>query len=119
MSVRRRLAVTVGALATAALWALPALACPVCYGEAEGGVIDGTKMSVAFLGGLVYLVLFGGVGMVLVARRRALRSSDPRHGIHLVPGADGDDGAAADDPTSPDPRHDDGRTLPAEETSER
>jgi hypothetical protein len=118
VSGRRHLAVAVGALALAALWALPALACPVCYGEAEGGVIDGTRMSVAFLGGLVYLVLFGGVGMVLVARRRALRSGDPRHGLHLVAGADGG-GAADHDPTSPDPRHDDGRRAPAEETSER
>ena len=30
--------------------ALPALGCPVCYGEAEGEIITGTKWSVAFLG---------------------------------------------------------------------
>lgn len=56
--------------------ALPAAACPVCYGEAEGPVIEGTKWSVAFLGALVYLVLGGGAGMVVVQRRRALRRMD-------------------------------------------
>lgn len=82
------------ALALATLWAAPALACPVCYGEASGEVIEGTRWSVAFLGGLVYLVLFGGVGMVFVARKRALAKGEPRHGLHLVTGA-GAAGAAA------------------------
>lgn len=112
----RRLAAAIGALGLAALWALPALACPVCYGEAEGSMIDGTKLSIAFLGGLVYLVLFGGVGMVVLVRRQALRANDPRHGLHLVPGAG--DAAAGSDANPPHP-DDDGRPAPAEETSER
>jgi hypothetical protein len=66
------------ALVLAAAWAMPAGACPVCYGEASGSLIDGTKLSVAFLGALVYLVLFGGVGMVFMARRRALGKGDPQ-----------------------------------------
>ena len=116
MSAGRRIAAAAGALALAALWALPALACPVCYGEAEGSVIDGTRMSVAFLGGLVYLVLFGGVGMVVLVRRRALRANDPHHGLHLVAGTAAD---AAADEFDPPHRDDDHRPEPAEETSER
>lgn len=111
-------AVAAGLALVAALWTLPALACPVCYGEAEGGMIDGTQLSIAFLGGLVYLVLFGGVGMVVLVRRRALRANDPRHGLHLVHGAGGEDGGGH----SPSPDFDDdhdGRTASAEETSER
>lgn len=75
--------------------ALPATACPVCYGEAEGPVIEGTRWSVAFLGALVYLVLGGGAGMVVVQRRRALRrmeetesEEDLRRGLRLVPDAE-------------------------------
>lgn len=117
MRRRPRFPAVVAALALAAFVALPALACPVCYGEAEGGMIDGTKLSVAFLGGLVYLVLFGGVGMVVLVRRRALRANDPRHGLHLVPGAGG--AAGGSHSTSPDFDDDhDGRPAPAEETSE-
>lgn len=65
-----------------------ALGCPVCYGEAEGAVIDGTRWSVAFLGGLVYLVFIGAGGVVFALRRRVARLQDPRHGQKLV--ADGD-----------------------------
>lgn len=50
-----------------------ASACPVCYGDAAGSVIDGAKLSVAFLGALVYGVLGGGVALVVAARRRAGR----------------------------------------------
>jgi hypothetical protein len=104
------------ALALATGSAAPALACPVCYGEASGGVIDGTKMSVAFLGGLVYLLLFGGAGMMLVVRRRALRTMDPRHGLRLIEGSAGDgmehEDTGRDNTARPD------RAAP-EETSER
>lgn len=92
---RARRAPAAAALALAAGWAAPALACPVCYGEASGGVIDGTKLSVAFLGGLVYLLLFGGVGMAVMVRRRALRTMDPRHGLRLIDGM-ADDGMGHD-----------------------
>ena len=101
------------AAALAAAWAAPALACPVCYGEASGGVIDGTKLSVAFLGGLVYLLLFGGVGMAVLVRRRAVRLSDPHHGLRLVT-----EGAEERFDGGPDNSESGGR-RPAEETSER
>ena len=61
-----------------------ALGCPVCYGEAAGSVIDGTKWSVAFLGGLVYMLFLGAGGVVFALRRRVARSQDPRHGLRLV-----------------------------------
>lgn len=120
MSGRGRTAGAAAALALVAGWAAPALACPVCYGEASGGVIDGTKMSVAFLGGLVYLLLFGGVGMAVMVRRRALKTMDPRHGLRLIDGA-ADDGmdwdtavdyTAEDNPAGPHP-------AAPEETNER
>lgn len=57
------------ALAALAL-AAEASACPVCYGGAEGDVIEGAKLSVLFMGALVYAVMGGGVAMVVVARRR-------------------------------------------------
>jgi hypothetical protein len=81
--------------------ALPAAACPVCYGEAEGEVIAGTQWSVAFLGALVYGLLGGGGALVLVQRRRLRRESeqaaDPHRGLHLVPGG------AGSGPPSPEP----------------
>lgn len=60
-------------LASAAILLLPELAgaCAVCYGAAEGDMIDGARASILFLLGLTYLVLGGGIGLVLVARRRA------------------------------------------------
>ncbi len=71
-----------------------AAACPVCYGAAEGSVIQGTQMSVAFLGGLVYVVFAGAAGMVVLLRRRVRRGADPHHGLTLVPPPV----AAGDDP---------------------
>jgi hypothetical protein len=108
------------ALALAAGWAAPALACPVCYGEASGPVIGATQLSVAFLGGLVYLLLFGGFGMAIVVRRRALKTMDPRHGLRLIEGGAVEDGAV-DGAEGGIEREDVGRPEAAapEETSER
>jgi hypothetical protein len=61
--------VTGGLLASTQL-----LACSVCWGSAQDPVIQGTKLSIVFLLGLTYLLLGGGIGMVFMARRRALRS---------------------------------------------
>lgn len=72
----------------AAAWLLvgaaEAAACPVCYGEASGDMIDGAKLSVLFLGGLVYLVIGGAAGVVLALRRRVRKNLDARRGLHLV-----------------------------------
>ena len=51
------------------------LACSVCWGAAQDPVVEGTKLSIVFLLGLTYLLLGGGVGMVLLLRRRALRAA--------------------------------------------
>ncbi len=67
------------------LQAVPAAACPVCYGEASGDMIDGAKLSVLFLGGLVYLVIGGGAGAVIALRRRVRKNLDARRGLHLMP----------------------------------
>ena len=66
-------------------WAAPAFACPVCYGEAGGSMIDGAKLSVLFLGSLVYLLIGAGVGVVFLLRRRVKKDLDPRRGLHAVP----------------------------------
>ena len=51
------------------------LACSVCWGAAQDPVVHGTKLSIVFLLGLTYLLLGGGVGMVLLVRRKALRGA--------------------------------------------
>jgi len=51
------------------------LACSVCWGAAQDPVVHGTKLSIVFLLGLTYLLLGGGVGMVLLVRRKALRAA--------------------------------------------
>jgi len=92
------------ALVLAALAAWPAAACPVCYGDAEDPVIDGTRWSVIFLGSLVYL-MFGGAAGIVFAQRRKLRrlaeapAPDPWHGLHLV--SPDDDPSHSNHPTDP------------------
>jgi hypothetical protein len=102
--VRRWAAAVAAVLLLAA--ALPAAACPVCFGEAEGEVIEGTQWSVAFLGALVYGLLGGAGALVLVQRRRLRRQSeqaaDPHHGLRLVPG----EGAAPAAPPAARPETD-------------
>ena len=76
-------------VAAAVLFALlagagDALACAVCYGQAEGDVISGAKLSILFLGALVYVVIGGGVGVLFALRRRVRRNLDPHHGLRLV-----------------------------------
>jgi hypothetical protein len=61
-----------------------ALACAVCYGQAEGDVISGAKLSILFLGALVYAVIGGGVGVLVALRRRVRRNLDPHHGLRLI-----------------------------------
>lgn len=75
---RRWLRVLIVAAALAAATSLTPLApdaaaCPVCYGEGEGSTFTAAKLSVVFLGGLVY-VLFGGAAAVVVALRRRVRA---------------------------------------------
>jgi len=60
------------------------LACAVCYGEAQGDVISGAKLSIVFLGALVYVVIGGGVGVLFALRRRVRRNLDPHRGLRLI-----------------------------------
>ena len=69
------------------------LACSVCWGAAQDPVVHGTKLSIVFLLGLTYLLLGGGVGMVLLVRRKALRAAgastaDPGPLAHPSPGSE-------------------------------
>lgn len=73
------------AVVLALVLATPAHACPVCYGAADNSIIDGAKLSVLFLGALVYVVIGGGVGLVLALRRRVRKNLDSRKGLTLVP----------------------------------
>lgn len=57
------------------LIATQTLACSVCWGAAQDPVVEGTKLSIVFLLGLTYLLLGGGVGMVFLVRRKALRAA--------------------------------------------
>lgn len=73
-------------VATVVLLVAPdAFACPVCYGEASGSIIDGAKLSVIFLGVLVYLLIGGGLGVFFLLRRRVRKNLDPRRGLYPVP----------------------------------
>lgn len=75
------------ALAVAVLAAPRAFACPVCYGEADSGILDGARLSVIFMGLLTYGMIGGGLGIFLALRRRVRRlqqQQDPREGLHLV-----------------------------------
>ena len=65
------------------------LACSVCFGAAQDPVVEGTKLSIVFLLGLTYLLLGGGIGMVLVVRRKALRAAGAgRAAVNGAPPAD-------------------------------
>lgn len=79
-TVRMLVALTLGWLVAA-----PAFACPVCYGQAEGSVIDGAKLSVIFLGALVYVLIGGGIALAIVVHRRAVKNLDPHKGLRLLP----------------------------------
>jgi hypothetical protein len=53
-----------------------ALACPVCFGGAEGALIDGAKLGVLVLVGVTLLVQGSFVAFFLYLRRNAKRNAD-------------------------------------------
>lgn len=52
---------------------LPAAACPVCYGDTDSPMIRGAELSILFMAILTYALIFGGVALFIVLRRRARR----------------------------------------------
>lgn len=62
-------------MVSALLMPAQTLACSVCWGASQDPVVHGTKLSIVFLLGLTYLLLGGGVGMVFLVRRKALRAA--------------------------------------------
>jgi len=81
----RRALTALAALALVLVFAAEAAACPVCFGDTDDDhIANGVRWSMVFLGALVYLVIGGGVAMVLALRRRVRRLQDPRRGLRLV-----------------------------------
>jgi len=52
------------------------LACTVCFGAQETSMIDGTRLGVLVLLGILFAVQGGFVGFFLYLRRRAKRIAD-------------------------------------------
>lgn len=53
------------------LWATPAGACAVCYGDSDSQMVQGLEASVLFMVGVTYFVILGGVATFVLLRRRA------------------------------------------------
>ena len=52
------------------------LACPVCFGAEETSMIDGAKLGVLVMLGILFVVQGGFVGFFLYLRKRAKRIAD-------------------------------------------
>jgi hypothetical protein len=52
------------------------LACPVCFGAEETGMIDGAKLGVLVMLGVLFAVQGGFVGFFIYLRKRAKRIAD-------------------------------------------
>lgn len=61
--------VVLGALALAA----PSAACPVCYGDTDAPMVKAAGLSIVFMAIFTYALIFGGVALFIVLRRRARR----------------------------------------------
>jgi hypothetical protein len=68
------------AVATAAIVTIggntSVLACPVCFGAAEGALIDGAKLGVLVLLAITFVVQGGFLGFFLYLRKRAKRMAE-------------------------------------------
>jgi hypothetical protein len=75
----RRLPLAVALAAVALAWLAdprPALACPACFGDAEGPMIDATRLGTFLLLGITLLIQAGFVAFFLYLRRQARRAQD-------------------------------------------
>jgi hypothetical protein len=70
--------VLVAAAAMLAWLAVPsaALACPSCYGNAEGPMIDAARLGIALLLGITLAIQGGFVAFFLYLRRQARKAQD-------------------------------------------
>jgi len=73
--VSRRAGITLIAVLMAVL-AAPAAACPSCYGQAGGPVIDGMNNAITAMIGITGFVLTGFIAMFFAIARRARRMRD-------------------------------------------
>lgn len=53
--------------------AAPAAACPVCYGDTDSPMVEAAGLSIVFMAIFTYTLIFSGVALFLVLRRRARR----------------------------------------------
>jgi hypothetical protein len=51
-------------------------ACPVCFGAEEGSMIDGTRLGILVMLGILFVVQGGFAGFFLYLRKRAKRMAD-------------------------------------------
>jgi hypothetical protein len=70
----RRLRAALFVLALALVSATPALACPTCYGDAEGPLIDGARLGMWLLLGVTFAIQGGFIAFFLYLRRQARRA---------------------------------------------
>ena len=73
----RRLAVVAWTVAFATiLGATPLLACPMCFGAEETGMVQGTKVGVFVMLGITLVVQGGFLAFFLYLRKHAKRNAD-------------------------------------------
>jgi hypothetical protein len=48
-------------------------ACSVCFGPSDDPMIEGTKLAIAFMLGMTYVVVGGGIALAVLHRRRCRR----------------------------------------------
>ena len=79
-SARQARSITSCALTTAVLMVIgggsTVFACPVCFGAEETSMIDGAKLGVLVMLGILFAVQGGFVGFFLYLRKRAKRIAD-------------------------------------------
>ena len=57
----------------AATWAMPSLACPVCFGDSDSPMAKAVNLSVVFMVIVTYVLILGGVATVIALRLKARR----------------------------------------------
>ncbi len=75
--MKRRTAVTALLMLCTLVLTVPASACPSCYGQAEGPVIDGMNSAIGAMIGIVGFVLSGFVVMFIAIGKRTRQMNQP------------------------------------------